>query len=112
VEHYWRLKDMPELRCLPAKLRRQWWREAVVRSRTHRNALLWLGVYVVCFSAVLTFGDALGLRAGLPHWLVLFASVLFAQLLVEHWLIQPYARQWLRERFDTHGTPTADRPEA
>lgn len=49
---YWRLKDIPELRDVPKKDRREWWSEAVVRSRTSRAKWVFFTVMMTSLTVV------------------------------------------------------------
>lgn len=101
MEHYWRLKDMPELRDVPAKDRREWWREAAVRSRTRRDAWLWFFLYVPCYAGALVLADVCGYRAGWPHFVFPVGALALAAWAYDHWLVQPRARRWLRVYLDS-----------
>jgi hypothetical protein len=93
---YWRLKDVPELREVPKKDRREWWREAVSQSNTAsgtwaRFALLLVGIF-----GVGAIRSSLGYAGEILHFVGMFAGIMLATMINEYWLVQPRARSWLQ----------------
>ncbi|OOG54432.1 hypothetical protein [Rhodanobacter sp. C03] len=98
---YWRLKNIPELRDVAARDRREWWCEALVRSRTKRAQRI---------SATIGIAVTVGTVFALNHsdWGLLASLLVVAG--VAEWIHhiryqQPRAREWLRlhihdEKFD------------
>ena len=98
---YWRLKNIPELRDVAARDRREWWSEAVVRSRTKRTQRI---------TATISIAVSLGGVYALNHsdWGLLAGLLVVAG--AAGWIHdirykQPLAREWLRlhihdEKFD------------
>lgn len=103
---YWRLKDMPELRDMPAGVRREWWREALIRSRTPLvqwmlAACTFLPIILVRLLVHYRYGTELArLGVGLAVALVLAFAI-------ERGYQQSRARQWLREHVPGLSGPDA-----
>ena len=92
---YWRLKDIPELRDVPVKDRREWWREAVVRSRTSRVKWVFFTVMLISLIGVSTLVHHMGwgVLARFGCYAVVGATL---GLIQEISYQQPHAREWLR----------------
>ncbi|MGC1547722.1 MAG: hypothetical protein WA777_04275 [Rhodanobacter sp.] len=97
MSFYWRLKDIPELRDVPATDRRRLWREAVTRSHTVRGVLLMAAslLGIVGTVELVTLGM---LRGREPlHGIAVFIALYVALLINGYALTQPRARRWLRQ---------------
>jgi uncharacterized membrane protein YeaQ/YmgE (transglycosylase-associated protein family) len=100
---YWRLKNIPELRSVVAKDRRECWREAVSRSNTARG--MFAAVILMLAGGVLAtvIATLVGYRNGSIHFGSLFVGIALAYIVNDHWLVQPRARQWLQAHVDSDG---------
>ncbi len=93
---YWRLKAIPELRDVPSQNRREWWREAMAHGRTWQSRLM---VIAAIAAAVLLADRWPAIRDWIPLQLLVAGCVAgLLGLVVDHWYVQPRARQWLREQ--------------
>jgi hypothetical protein len=101
VTYYWRLGSIPELRGVPVRDRREWWREAMVHGRRSWLARVMLALTVVVALAVLDLGTSR------QHWSLPVRLVAAGGLVgllgfaIDHWYVQPRARRWLRERLSS-----------
>ena len=96
MQHYWRLKDIPELRDVAANERSTQWREAVTRSFTVRGMFALMLLYFLGF----TGGNVLASWVARDSvWVDYGCSCLIVMVLVvasDHWWLQPRARRWLQ----------------
>lgn len=97
MDFYWRLKNVPELSAVLAPRRRTLWSEAVTRSLTGRQTVLFLGVFTVILLSVVSAADLLGYGSGAIHDGIFLAGFLVAWFVTYYFLTQPRARRWLRE---------------
>lgn len=95
---YWRLKNIPELQDVPKKDRREWWREAVTRSRTNRSN--WVFGLVMMISLVTVSELIRHMGGGEPIRIGGYLAVGVVLGLTREIHQQPRAREWLRLHID------------
>ncbi len=94
---YWRLQNIPELRGLPAARRRTLWREAASRSHTARSVFAIFLLFGLCIVGGDLIASQVGHTTNWSHSGFTIASAVFAVFINQYGLVQPRARQWLRE---------------
>lgn len=93
---YWRVRDLPELRDLPKRVRRQWWSEALRESRPAAERwayfLLVFGIFTVEGDLAQHFH-----RSWLEHWAAVAITAAIIGFVYSASIEQPRARRWLQE---------------